>query len=160
MAIHTVSCISRYDNLHIMFKMWTISFDISDRTRDARILRVIQFNEPVKCLFHCGYIQAPSEQLRCSWPKQLACLLHNRMQHELNKTHVCARITLELHACIVNLCPTKNAVNGYPTGINQEHAKIYRGKFRQNLHTLPRCTCKHEDSLLKRILSESANRNA
>lgn len=100
-AIHTVSCISRYDNLQIMFKIWTISFDISDRTRDTRILRVIYFNEPIKCLFHCGNIQTPSEQLHCSWPKQLACLLHNRIYHKLNKTHVCACITLEFYACIV-----------------------------------------------------------
>ena len=40
-AIHTVSCISRYDNLQILFKMWTISFDISEKPRDTRILRVV-----------------------------------------------------------------------------------------------------------------------
>jgi len=67
---------------------------------------------------------------------------------------------IELYACIVTLCPTKNAVTGYPTGTNQEHAKIYCRKIRQNLHTLPRRTCKHDGSHLKWILSETSNRNA
>ena len=40
-AIHTVSCISRNDKLQMMFKMWTISFDISERTSDTHMLRVI-----------------------------------------------------------------------------------------------------------------------
>jgi len=73
--------------------------------------------------------------------------------------HVCARIT-ELYGCFVTLCPTKNVVTGYATGTNEEHAKLYRRKFRQNLHTLPRRTYKRDGSLLKWILSKSSNRNA
>lgn len=51
------------------------------------------------------------------------------MYHELNKMYLCARITLELYECIVTLCPTKNAVTGYPTGTNQEHEKYTAESF-------------------------------